>query len=357
MRDEFKPFPLYEFSGTEREIGRQIGEELRDGIKGMLPYWYDALSTVFPNSLENLIQTCKKFEKPAKEYSPELWEQIVGMAEGSGMTTDEILFIQAGWEMDGCGPEAFGGCTDYAATGKATKDGKTIVGQNFDWYPNSPTILMRVKPKNGPAYLTITWPGSLALVGMSENGFAFSMNLLLSRHAKVGTPYTFISNKALYQKNVGDLIRVTTQANCASNFDFTVGSADHALINIEASPVRCGCVLPQTPGILTHSNHYLTHYLQYDCMNDQSSFPDSWLRQYRMHELMEEHRGELCPEVMMQILQDHQDWPDSICRHCDLTGPLGEQFETIFSFIAVPEDGKLYATANPCRNPYKLYTL
>lgn len=356
MKDEFKPFPLYEFSGTEREIGRQMGEELREEIKGMIPYWYDVLGTVFPDSLESMIATTKKFEAPAKEYAPELWEEIVGIAEGSNMTTDEILFIQGGWELDSCGPAAFG-CTDFACAGKATKDGKTIVGQNFDWYPNSPTTVMRIKPKNGPAFLTVTWPGHLAQVGMNENGIAFFINLLLSPKAAIGVPYAFICNKIMYQKNVGDAVRVIAQAKCASSFDYTIGTADGALINVETTPDKCGCVLPQTPGILTHSNHYLTHYLQRDCLNDQSSFPDSWLRQYRMHQLMEEQRGELSPEVMMQILQDHQDWPDSICRHCDMTGPVGEQFETIFSCVAVPEDGKLWTTAMPCRNPYKLYTL
>ena len=63
-------------------------------------------------------------------------------------------------------------------------------------------------------------------------------------------------------------------------------------------------------------------------MNDQSSFPDSFLRQYRLQQLMEDRRGELCPEVMMDILKDHRGWPDSICRHMDMAGPSFERFET-----------------------------
>lgn len=73
---------------------------------------------------------------------------------------------------------------------------------------------------------------------------------------------------------------------------------------------------------------------------------------------MEEHRGDLCPEVMMTLLQDHQGWPDSICRHLDMAGPTFERFETTMSMVAVPGEGKIYATANPCCNPeYKLFTL
>ena len=73
---------------------------------------------------------------------------------------------------------------------------------------------------------------------------------------------------------------------------------------------------------------------------------------------MEAKRGELCVDVMKNILTDHRGYPDSICRHCDTTGPIGEQFETSMSMISIPEEGKLYATANPCMNPnYTLYTL
>ncbi len=362
MEIKHNPFPFYEFSGTEREIGRQIGEEMRDQVKTVIPYWFDVLSTIFPDKLEDMIQVCKKFEQPAKEYAPELWEEIEGIAEGANMTTDEILFIQGGWELDSCGPAAFG-CTDFACSGKATKDGKTIVGQNFDWYPNAPTIVERIHPKGKPSYLTVTWPGHLAQVGISESGFAMFINLLLTKgNGRVGVPYAFICNKILTQKNVPDAIRAVTQSNAASSFDYTIGGKDGEIVNVEVAAssingVRSGINLPVND-VLAHSNHYLCHYLQADCENILSSFPDSWLREYRMRQLMNDRYGELTPDSFMkEILLDHRGWPDSICRHCDLTGPVGEQFDTVFSCVAIPEDGVLYSVNNPCQNPYKRYTL
>ncbi len=360
MKKEFTPFPLYEFAGTEKEIGRQIGEELRDQCKSTIYYWYDVLGTIFPDSLETMINTCKKFEAPAKEYAPELWEEIEGIAEGANMTTDEVLFIQGGWEIDACGLAPFG-CTDFAAGTTVTKDGKTIVGQNFDWYPDAPTLVARIKPKGKPSYLTVTWPGHLAQVGLSESGFGMFINLLIpNNNGRVGVPYAFICNKILYQKNVPDAIRAVTQSNAASSFDYTIAGKDGEIVNVEVSAtsagVKCGIVLPEKD-ILAHSNHYLTPYLRYDCAGDQTSFPDTFLREYRMRQLLEAKRGELTVDDMKVILQDHRGWPDSICRHCDLTGPVGEQFETVFSCISVPEEGKLWSTPMPCENPYTLYRL
>ena len=56
MKIEHKAFPFYEFAGTEREIGRQIGEEMRDQIRTVIPYWFDVLSTIFPDKLEDMIR-------------------------------------------------------------------------------------------------------------------------------------------------------------------------------------------------------------------------------------------------------------------------------------------------------------
>jgi len=109
--------------------------------------------------------------------------------------------------------------------------------------------------------------------------------------------------------------------------------------------------------ILTHSNHFLCHYLKEYCLGGQTSFPDTFLRQYRLKQLMEDRYGELSPEVMMELLQDHRGYPDSICRHCDTAGPEFEQFRTLISIISQPGEGKMWVSPQPCQAPYKLFTL
>ena len=357
MKKEFTAFPLYEFSGTEREIGRQYGEECKDKIQHMINWWYDNLVEIMPDkSLKEMMAATKQFEAPIKDYAPELYDEIVGIAEGSGASLEEILFLQGSYELDAAFP-VFMACTSYACSGKATKDGKTLLGQNYDWYTASDVVVLRIKPQNGPSYLTVTLAGHLGQVGINEYGIGQFVNILLYPKSVVGVPYNVIANKVLLQKNVPDQIRAITQAPRAIAFNHMLAGKDGEIIDVETSPDKCGCILPDRD-ILAHSNHYLCHYLQQYDLNDQSSFPDSFLRQYRLQQLMEDKRGELCPQVMMQILQDHRGWPDSICRHLDMQGPTFERFETSMSMISVPEEGKIYATANPCENPnYHLYTL
>lgn len=357
MSSDFKGFPLYEFAGTEREIGQQYGEACKEEIKHMVAWWYDILKELLPGkSLQDMAAATKKFEAPIKDYAPELYEEIVGIAEGSGCSLEDILFLQGSYELDAAGP-AFMGCTSFAASRSATKDGKTILGQNYDWYAGSDVVVLRIKPKNGPAYLTVTLAGHIGQVGINEYGIGQFVNILLHEKAVVGVPYNIIANKVLLQKNVPDMIRVISQCQRGMAFNHMLAGKSGEIVDVEHNPNKCGMVLPDR-NILAHSNHFMTHYLQAEDLADQTSFPDTFLRQYRLQELMEEQRGNLCPEVMMQLLQDHTGYPDSICRHCDTTGPEYEQFESSMSMIAVPEDGKIYATYMPCCNPeYKLYTL
>ena len=233
----------------------------------------------------------------------------------------------------------FMGCTSFACSGKATKDGKTITGQNLDWLPNVAVHALRLKPKNGPSILTFTWAGCVAMTGINELGISHFTNILLWPKAVVGVPWNIICQKILSQKSVADELRVITQCKRAIAFNHMLAGKEGEIIDVETTPDKCGCVLPDRD-ILAHSNHYLCHYLQKDDQNDQTAFPDSFLRQYRLQQLMEDKRGELTPEAMMEIMQDHRGYPDSICRHLDLTGPVWEQFESQCSMIAIPGEGK-----------------
>jgi len=356
VKKEFNHFPLYEFSGTEREIGRQYGEECKEMIKNSVSYWAESLTMVTGKTLADFIAAIKPFDAPLKDNCPDFYEEIVGIAEGSGLGFDEVLFINTAFELDVGFPVFLAGCTSFACSGATTVDGKTLVGQNVDWGPGVDGIILRVKPQNGPAYLTFTLAGSPALMGINENGLSLFANLLVSPVVKTAVPMLATVHKALQQKNVPDQIRAISQTPRSMALNYLFAGKDGEIIDIESTPDKCGMLLPDRD-ILTHANHFTKSYLEPEDLADQTAFPDTFLRQYRLKELMEAKRGELSVEVMMELLQDHRGYPDSICRHCDTGSPRFEWFETLASLIAVPGDGRMYATANPCLNPYKLYTL
>ena len=357
MKQELKPFVLHEFSGTYREIGRQYGEECRDEIKAMIDWWYDKLSPIMPTkTLTDIVEASRQFEQPIKDYDPDLYDEIVGIAEGSGLELPYIIFHQGSFEMDVAGPLYVGGCTAFACSGKATKNNETIAGQHFDWYAGAEMVMMRVKPKNGRAFLGCSIAGQLVQFGIGESGIAHYANVLAYPKSIVGVPAVVVAQKVLGCKNVPDGIRCITQAANAIALNHLLAGPEGEIVDVEATPDKCGIILPDKD-ILTHSNHFLTHYLQQDDFGGQTSFPDTFLRQYRLKQLMEDQYGELTVDAMKGIMQDHRGYPDSICRQEDMAGPALERFQTDISMISLPAEGKIYASPCPCQAPYALYTL
>ncbi len=86
--------------------------------------------------------------------------------------------------------------------------------------------------------------------------------------------------------------------------------------------------------------------------------PDSYPRLDRIRSLMDKHYGRITPEIMMDILADHDKFPYSICKHIDETKPLPLQSVTLASYIMIPQEQvMLIAKGNPCQNEYLEYRL
>ena len=76
-------------------------------------------------------------------------------------------------------------------------------------------------------------------------------------------------------------------------------------------------------------------------------------RGLRLRSLLAEHRDEISAEMLMELLKDHEGYPDSICRHLDETG-----HSTVYSIIIDMAADKVYiCPGNPCKNEYKEYSL
>lgn len=348
---------LYEFSGTWREIGRQYGEQCREEIGQMREYWRNALSFVMPDkALEEVVEASLAFAEPIRSYCPEFMDELEGIAEGAGIPLAEVLFHQGAFEMDVAGPLYVGGCTSFAAAGKATKHGKTVAGQHFDWFDGAAMVVMKLKPEGGPEILGTTIAGQLLQFGINSLGVAHYANVLCYPKSVVGVPAVVVGQRALLCKNVPEAIRCITQCDNAIALNHVLASSDGCIIDVEATPDKCGIVLPERD-VLAHANNFLTHFLQKDDVVDQTFFPDSFLRTYRMRQLLDENYGELDENLMQELLADHRGYPDCICRHIDPDDAEGEKCRTLLSIVSVPEDGKLWVSPQPCEYDFQMFSL
>ena len=77
-----------------------------------------------------------------------------------------------------------------------------------------------------------------------------------------------------------------------------------------------------------------------------------------MRERIENIYGRITPEIMMEILADHEGHPDSICRHVDPAKPPELASASRASFVMVPAEGLMYIAAGPpCEFQFMEYRL
>src|SRR4030042_7125627 len=92
------PIPFIRAAGTHREIGQQIGSAARDQIQHSIMSARNLIEQTY-NTLEldwdgALIQA-RKYLPFAQERYPQYVEEIIGMAEGAGVTFNDLTVLNA----------------------------------------------------------------------------------------------------------------------------------------------------------------------------------------------------------------------------------------------------------------------
>lgn len=351
-----KPMEIIEVKGTWREIGRQYGEACGEKIKKNIEILVTWIGSLHKADKKAILAATQKFVKPTEEYAPEFIEEMNGIADGAKVSFEEVFFLTAVPELDLYYPLLIGGCTSFACSGEATKNGETISGQNVDWIPDTECVILRAQPTEGPKSLLVGFAGGLAILGINSAGLGHQANLLFSKTSGVGVPFFVLHQKVLQQKNIADAIKVIFNASKVGSWNYLVASAEGDIVDVEATKDDINCLFPEN-GIITHANCHLTERFKHlDIIG--GLLPDAYLRAERLKTLMRRHHGELSVEVMKQFMQDHNDYPDSICRHADVADSPEQHLETVASLISVPAEGKMYITNGcPCGNEYAVYRL
>ena len=337
---ERKEFKIVECSGTPYEIGFQYGSACKENILKSIEMHVGGLGFLYNASKAQIIANTQKFLPLVERFDPHLIEMLKGQAEGSGTTFEEAFALRCMIEMGDYYNQITALCTSFAATGDATKDGKTIIGQNIDWSPNFPMDLVHIKHADGLEQLTLAF-GSVLEWTLSSAGVGIAMNLILSppKDQKLNIPCGCVIPKAMRQKSIGDALSVFCEAGRGLLY-YALASHEGDIIGIEGTPDDFEVLYPEGD-ILVHSNHYLTpRFKRGDWVYVLA--PDSYLRVHRMKRLMQKNHGNISAELMMALLSDRNNHPNAICRYVDDTKPPALHFETLASVIMVPEDRTMH---------------
>ncbi len=349
--------PVIECHGSEYEIGRQYGEQCRESLHSAVGLMYRSMQLMpYQAGREAVARAGSRYLENVRFFDAGAIDRVKGMAEGSGLAFDDVFALQCYSELFVNYPGIVGMCTSFAVSGEATKGGKTILGQNVDWHPDSTVDLVRIRRKDGSRLFCLFLNGYGGFY-LSSRGFGNCANLTLCPPAAVAghIPYAFYQYHAMTREGSREAMEVLRRTARGVGY-IHVADRDGFLAGIE-SVYDDYTILEPRDGVLVHANHYETEkYKKGDAA--RAYIPNSFTRADRLRKLIAGSHGSLTPDMMMTFLQDHEGRPNSVCRHVDPALPAVFATLSRASWVAVPAEGRLYVAAGPpCEHQYAEYVL
>lgn len=351
------PFPVYRVSSASAyERGVQHGSQAREQIDATLDTYRQIFRDFVGVDWDEARHTGESYRAAIEAYDPEIAEEIRGVAAGSGKDPADILALNVRSEIALSKQLVLDGCSSLAAFGRATAGGTTILAQNWDWRPTlrSCMVVLELEQPGKPSLTMLTEAGIVGKLGFNSSGLGVCLNAIVTdRLEPAGTPLHVALRGILDSRTLGDAIGAVARANIAVSANFLVAQHGNGAVDIEAVPGGLDVLLPERD-VLFHTNHLRS--LRHAQVRDLGclAFPDTYPRLARLERLLEERHGRIDAAAARELLCDHGNAPDSVCRHVDeVVDPEGKRLHTVFSLVMDLEHGTFTLTDGPpCSAPH-----
>jgi isopenicillin-N N-acyltransferase-like protein len=368
--------PLLRLGGAPRAIGEVHGRAAADLIAHNLDVYFRRFAAEVLLPREEVLRRTTRYWATVPGHSPEFAAMVEGIAEGARQPLLEVAALNLRYELlytefSRIGRTALGGlpapageCTAFAVLPAASADGHLRLGQNWDWFPGIAGLLLHVARPDGLSVLCFTEAGIAGgKIGLNSAGLGLAVNGLLSDQddwSALGRPFHVRTWEVLCSRTLDDAVQAVARGHRSCSANFVIGQAvapgDGAAVNVETAP-RVVNAQPLAGGVFAHANHFLDA----DRLGIRQPLDEERRSTYhrcaRMDGLLATaaDRGPIGVETLQAILRDHDERPDSICRHPSPALPDGERYQTIVSVIMDLHDGRMHAAGQPCQTAYQEY--
>ena len=355
------PMPVIEASGSSYEIGFAHGSQARAEVLCSIKT-YQAMFLSYANlKWEDAKRKSVSYVPYINQFDPDLMNEIQGVADGAGVEMEDILALNARSEVvmttSGVPGALADGCTAFSVTGDGVREGHVLLAQNWDWKGTQIDSLavLKIKQSGGKPDITmVTEAGIIGKIGCNSAGLGVCLNALATPVQPEGVPLHIVLRGILNSVKISDAIgRVNARRHaCAANY--LIAHKNGASVDIEKTPDEFEVILPEN-NLLVHTNHMVSPRLHR--INDTSRLllPDSYVRLHRAKTLLQKRNGKIDVEYCKEVLKDHMEYPDAICRHDDPLDVPGLRACTVFSLIANLSAGEIWlAKGMPCQSEYHL---
>lgn len=249
------------FNGRGFALGYVHGSVLQVKIGQILEKWKANTSEVTGRDADEVIEEFleyAQFTDAIRKWTPELYDEVQGIAQGAGQSFNDILvlnLLDEFWVY--LNDPNLHHCTSVGIP--ASDNHPTYLSQNMDLenYTDGFQTLIHLNPgDSGPRQMILTHPGLIALNGINEQGIGVCVNTLMPLKASPkGLPVAFIVRHLLSMTNRDEILAFIQIISHASGQNYMIGIRDE-VFDFEVSANKVKELLPDTTnGALYHTNH------------------------------------------------------------------------------------------------------
>jgi isopenicillin-N N-acyltransferase like protein len=346
------------FSGSGYELGLQHGQFFKKEIGEIVQKWKESTTSQLERDSDEVLEdffAYADFEGSIKKWTPDLYEEVRGIAEGSEQGFDQIMvfnLLDEFWvylnslENHHCsniGVPSVNGSLSYIA-------------QNMDIesFTDGYQTLFRIEATaDRPEQLVLSHPGLIALNGMNSSGVGMIMNTIMQLNASnSGLPVAFVVRKVLASTDKDEIIKFITSVNHASGQNFILGVRGE-VFNFEASANK---VVRFDPGnknqTVYHTNHPIVNddvkpwFAQYNPKDVVDTIPftsNSYIRLAALTTRIAD-RDAVTDDHIKDALRSKDDVNNPVCRNLD---PKKNGFTFASVVMTLTGEPYLQITAGP----------
>ncbi len=251
--------------GTPRQRGLAHGKALQKQIHQVLKLWKAELAATYKMDADAFIQCFVKktdYLSAMKKWTPDLVEEIEGIAEGAGVDFPTLYVFQLVDEVWAAGPEVVANqCSSLGFSRNKTQP--SIIAQNLDLPPfyDGFQLVLHIKSSDSDLEsFVLTVPGLIALNGVNNKSVGVCCNTLLQlSYCRDGLPVACVVRGVLQQRSEKEAADFLHKVKHASGQNYILGGPDRAL-DLECSASKISPFVPKgQQGIVWHTNHPLVN--------------------------------------------------------------------------------------------------
>jgi len=355
-------YPRIRVSGSPRERGRQYGAGARLQVQRSLQAYEQVFMHYAGWDWPRVTAQALLFEAPVQAYDERYLEEIAGIAEGAGAAYEDVLALNIRTEImfsatarSACDGRRPAECSSFALLPPATREGVTLIGQNWDWLPHAfrTVVVLEAEQSDRPDFVTVVEAGLLAKAGMNACGVGLATNALVTLDDKgmPGIPYHVVLRAILDAETLTDALVAIQRRPRSAAGNYLIAHRDGLAIDVETAPGDFSSVWLIHPeqGVLLHTNHFIAPSFSGRDVSLWAT-PGSAFRLGRLMALVREG-GVDDVGGLQRVLADHAGHPFGICCHPDpRAASVHDQRASVVSMVMNLDRGEIWASdGHPCQ--------